>query len=338
MDGPSGSGGRAITFIPRSVTAASMPFTRQRSNTWRRRSGAYQLHIEGHTRFGVPYGRHARIFAMWLAQKTLRTERPVLELNDTFSQFLKHLNLDDGGNTRRRVYDQANRFLSSQFLLGDKMIAVTDRYELMWDRNRPAEFNLFKSFIRLSSAYYDHLLTASVPLDSHVVRSVKRSSWEMDLYSWLTWRFSYLKADTEIKYESLRQQFGCTYKQRKHFCCALKKHVQSLQTLYPGNYACTENGMILRPSATSVRKTRRRFKRAVAASTEQLKLFDGRMLDIPVAFGTGPSLAGANEAEAAKEKTAAVVGFPNQLDGLQPLSVLLSTFLCGKRKLSTGER
>ena len=319
----------AVTFMPRSITAASMPFAEQSSPTWRRRSGAYQLHIEGHTRYGVPYGRHARIFAMWLSQETLRSEKQTFELSDPYSQYLNELNLDVDGNTRKRFCDQANRFLSSRFLLDGKMVAVADRYELHWDRRWPNQLNLFQSYIRLSSAYYDHLLTASIPLDRGIIRSFKRSPWDIDLYSWLTWRFSYLRTGTAINYESLREQFGCTYKQRKHFCRALKKHVAVIQRVYPGNYACTKNGMILRPSPTSVRKIGKRSKRR-SDSADQMELFGRDSFSI--------QSSGSNEAEVEKREIAAAKSAVQRSGQLQPISKILSTIFGGKEKLSTCER
>jgi hypothetical protein len=90
------------------------------------------------------------------------------------------------------------------------------------------------------------------------VAILRKFTLALDLYTWLTYRFSYLRRQTEVSWEALAYQFGSNYEEIKTFKYWMKKAVKDVLTVYPdakvgeGKY-----GLILKPSKTHVPATNR---------------------------------------------------------------------------------
>ncbi len=81
----------------------------------------------------------------------------------------------------------------------------------------------------------------------------------LDVYTWLTYRMSYLKASTEIPWAALQRQFGAGYPEtaqglrdfRKKYVVALRK----VLTIYAeARVEPLEQGIRMTPSRPHVRK------------------------------------------------------------------------------------
>ena len=52
--------------------------------------------------------------------------------------------------------------------------------------------NSFNSVVVLSAEFYDELVAHAVPIDLRALKALKSSPLALDIYSWLTYRMSYL--------------------------------------------------------------------------------------------------------------------------------------------------
>jgi len=85
----------------------------------------------------------------------------------------------------------------------------------------------------------------------------RSDSWpepfEIDIDVWLTWRFFRLGKPVTIPWASLRLQFGCSYKNRRHFERRFLKYLKIVISYYPdvrlGNI---DPGLLLKPSPSQV--------------------------------------------------------------------------------------
>jgi hypothetical protein len=145
------------------------------------------------------------------------------------------------------IYDDEKNFSTAGFKLAQKA-------HFFWDPLNPGQEALFGSFGVLSHEFYTEIIAHPVPLDTRILRALRKSPFAIDLYTWLTYRVSYLQSETVIPWEMLKEQFGADYAELKTFKFYLIKHLKSILALYPVKVSATEKGLKLLPSLPSVPK------------------------------------------------------------------------------------
>ena len=94
-----------------------------------------------------------------------------------------------------------------------------------------------------------------MPLDIRALRALAqmRSPLALDIYTWLTYRMSYLHEPTEIGWASLEMQFGADYASVHEFRRKFLEKLKVVKALYPAaKVAPAEGGLTLWPSPTHV--------------------------------------------------------------------------------------
>jgi hypothetical protein len=84
----------------------------------------------------------------------------------------------------------------------------------------------------LSERFFREATEATVPLDLRVLRAL-RSPFEIDIYVWLTWRLFRLRKPVTIPWDSLQLQFGCGYKNLRHFKRRFLRYLRNVIGYYP---------------------------------------------------------------------------------------------------------
>ena len=111
----------------------------------------------------------------------------------------------------------------------------------------------------MSRDFYKEVIAHPIPIDLRAIHALKRSAMALDVYTWLTYRMSYLRQSSEIPWAALRHQFGSEYadtKQgrygfRRTFSDALRK----VLVVYPdAKISLTKDRVMLSPSKPHVRK------------------------------------------------------------------------------------
>lgn len=97
-----------------------------------------------------------------------------------------------------------------------------------------------------------------MPIDLRAVELLKGSPLRLDLYTWLTYRFSYLRRRTEIPWQLLCLQFGshlADSRQGRHqFKKNFTDHLARVLVVYPGaQVQVSDTGVTLVPSPPHVR-------------------------------------------------------------------------------------
>ena len=106
----------------------------------------------------------------------------------------------------------------------------------------------------LSSEFYDELVAHAVPIDLRALKALKGSPLALDIYSWLTYRMSYLRKPCLIPWEALQTQFGSDYGRLRDFKRRFVVHLSDVVQVYPGARLCEHpTGLLLRPSVTHIR-------------------------------------------------------------------------------------
>lgn len=143
-----------------------------------------------------------------------------------------------------------------------KILSKDSNAHALWKPQRPEDAGQWYSHIELSQRFYDEIIERPVPIDLRAYSVLRKSPLAMDVYTWLTHRMSYTTRKTRaIRWEGLQWQMGSGYafteQGTRDFKKAFLKALQAAHVVYPeAKFEVADNGLVLLPSATSVKPKR----------------------------------------------------------------------------------
>jgi len=258
-----------VGFMARAMVQATMPHKRVPGNEFIRRNGNFTLTMLAPSKIGLPYGNVPRLLLAWLTTEAVRTKQRELRLGDSLSSFMAELGFQATGGRHgsiTRMKHQTRRLFSANIqcdyetdnesaLMGFR---VADKALLWWDAKDPSQPALWQSSVTLTQPFFDEVTNNPVPVDMRALKALKRSPMALDIYSWLTYRMSYLKHTTRLPWGLLQQQFGAGYPMnargkaefKRNFLMQLKK----VQAIYPADLESRTSALILKPNRPHVRR------------------------------------------------------------------------------------
>jgi hypothetical protein len=188
---------------------------------------------------GLPFGPKSRMILMHINQRALLAQSPVIEIEDSLTQFVgKVLKLDPKGRNIKAVKDQLARLAASSIRLGivrdGQAITVNSNIVSAFDLWFPKDERqrvLWPSTVSLSLDYFQSLMSQAVPVDEAHIAALSHSSLALDIYSWLAQRLHRIPTERPqtVSWIALHAQFGLGYnpdridKFRQKFRVALKE-------------------------------------------------------------------------------------------------------------------
>lgn len=267
-----------INYLHSGFCQAALPHREPKNpmEPWIRRNGAYQLVIrpgilplrDKVIEVGVPYGTKARLIMIYFQTEAVRTRSRLVDLGPTMASWLKKMGLSTSGGPRGSyapVREQALRIARCEFTMrferGTSEARLSDQRIVdgmsLW-RDDSTEDDLFRTggewvrHVKLSDAFYDHLMEHAVPLSEEAISRLKHSSLALDLYVWLTYRLHALKKETTVPWHALSDHFGSESGHRQ-LAFRLKDVLKDVLAVYPeADVEASGKGLILRPSRPSV--------------------------------------------------------------------------------------
>jgi replication initiator protein len=273
-----------VTYQARVFAQTSLPYRDPGSvAAWGRRNGSLSLVVQpGYdvdrdglpVPVGFPYGVIPRLLLSWISTEVVRTREQVLLLGESLSEFMCELGLVPTGGKMgsiTRLREQIRRLFKASIAVrysGDssdvgiardasRQTLIASEYELWWSAkgvaNQPV---LIPSYVRLTQEFFEEVITRPVPLNLTALRLLSGSPMRLDLYTWLTYRMSYLRRPTVVPWESLLFQFGSsasTKQARYKFRSDLTEHLCRVLVVYrEARVEVDERGVLLRPSPPHV--------------------------------------------------------------------------------------
>ncbi len=258
----------ALGFMARILVQATLPHSKTAGSEFIRKNGNYTLSLLSPSHIGLPYGALPRLLLAWLTTEAVRTGQRELVLGDSMSAFMRELGLIPTGGrwgSITRLKDQTKRLFSAHVAChyADKNSAkflnlgLVESGELWWNPANPDQQSLWQSTVKLDHNFFNEIIDRPVPVDMRALKALKQSAMALDIYSWLTYRNSYLRQQTEIPWQSLQAQFGAGYPNsaqglrdfRKKFIQQMKR----VSVIYPEAKVSTgDYGLILKPSQTHI--------------------------------------------------------------------------------------
>lgn len=221
--------------------------------------------------WGIAYGTIPRLVLAWISTEAVKTRAREIQLGDSLSAFMKHLEVipssGKGGTVKRFRKQLTSLFASTFTILHDETnqlsepgrmlnagFRLSDSHLVLWDPLNPEQPGLFNSVVVLSEKFYEAIVNRPVPIDMRILKDIRKSPLAIDIYTWLTYRMSYLEKPSTIPWDLLAMQFGSDYKEIKTFKFKFIKRLEGVLSLYPANVAARDDGLTILPSKTSIGK------------------------------------------------------------------------------------
>ena len=243
---------------------------------WSRRNGfvklevqagrSYDGRIDEFTDVGLPFGPKPRLVLYHLNAEALRTQSPVLELEDSLTAFVKRtLGIDPKGRNIRIVKEQLTRLSASDFRIGtsqeDRSVtlkgSIVDGFEL-WTPKDSTQRMLWPSTVQFSARYFESLMKHAVPLNESAVARLSHSAMALDVYTWLAQRLHRVDAEKGgvlVPWIGLKEHFGHGYERLVDFRRVFGRTLRQVKVVYPDSKVDLDGrGMTLRHSRPPVGK------------------------------------------------------------------------------------
>jgi len=254
-----------LGFMCRAMAQATMPHKKTDQIEHVRINGAFELAMTASPRYGLPYGSIPRLVLAWLTTEATRTGERQIELGDSLSSFLRELDLARTGGKRGyipRVKSQVLRLFNTQirctYSVKDRdvgaMLNIADKWDLWWNA-KPEQQGLWTSTVTLGERFFNEVMAHPVPIDKRALKALRGSPMALDIYIWMTHRYSYLKRPTVIPWEALQAQFGADYARTRKFKEKFLHHLRAVHTVYgEARFGISPKGLELQPSKPHVPK------------------------------------------------------------------------------------
>lgn len=241
--------------------------------TWQRRNGFMRLLIQAgqvldpktydFTEVGLPYGPKPRLVLYHLNAEALRTQSPIIELEDSLTAFVRRtLGLDPKGRNIRIVKDQLSRLAAADFRLGfsDGVHSITIKGTVikgleLWTPRDSRQKVLWPTMVTFSTDYFESLLAHAVPLNEEAVSRLSHTAMGLDLYAWMAQRLHRVdpKKPALVPWVSLKEQFGQGYDRMDNFKRVLRTTLTQVHTVYrEARFDLNDRGMLLHNSRPPV--------------------------------------------------------------------------------------
>lgn len=261
----------SVGFMARMLVQVTMPHSKPKEHVYERKNGSFNMTMMAKPSVGLPYGNVPRLLLTWLTTEALRTKSLELDLGNSMSSFMKSLGMSPTGGKNGSIgrfkdqskrlfsaniqcdYQDANTYQNANFIIASKM-------SLGWSMNDNSaaideDAKDWRSVILLSKDFYEEITSRPVPIDMRALQSLRSSSLALDIYTWLTYRYSYLSKRSDIPWGLLELQFGSAYKESRMFKSKFIEQLKKVKVAYPkANVDFNEQGLILKPSPTHVKK------------------------------------------------------------------------------------
>jgi hypothetical protein len=213
---------------------------------------------------GLPFGPKPRLVLYHLNAEALRTQSPLIELEDSLTAFVKRtLGLDSGGRTIRTVKDQLTRLSAADFRIGTVLgegRAVTLKGSViegfdLWTSRDPQQRVLWPTTVQFSQRYFESLMKHAVPLNETAIARLSHSAMALDIYTWLAQRLHRVEEGKNVlvPWVSLWEQFGNGYAQIREFRRVFARTLKQVKVVYPeAKFDLNAGGMRLQHSRPPV--------------------------------------------------------------------------------------
>lgn len=260
----------------------SLPYRSVTERRWEAQNGNVMLLVQAGEAYDprkkqwvelpLPFGPKARLILLYLNSEAIRTQSPLIDVEDSMTAFLRQLQngRDPNGDEIQKFKQQLAALARAKISMaaadhgidpnairaphGDLPIV---KFIELWFPKNPNQRVLWPGTLELTKDYFDDLTNHAVPLDQRAVAALSHSAMALDIYSWLAQRLHRVNPQRPypLTWVKLHQQFGHGYKLIRQFRSAFNKTLLDVRTQYPeARLEANGGGLMLHNSPPPVRK------------------------------------------------------------------------------------
>jgi Plasmid encoded RepA protein len=250
---------------------------------WKRSQGAVHLEVEAGRAFhprkadfidvGLPFGPKPRLILAYLNGEALKTDSPVIEVEESLTAFVQRIGLCQDGRSIRMVKDQLSRLAASEIRLalayGDQQARQVNAHIVgefdLWFPKDARQRVLWPTTVTLDPRYFESLQRHAVPLDERAIAALSHSAMGLDIYAWLAQRLYRVERGKPafIPWGALKEQFGHQYGRMDNFKRVFRQTLDMVLTQYRGaRVEMDGRGMTLRNSPPPIKERMTLIRRA----------------------------------------------------------------------------
>ncbi|MBT2504293.1 replication protein RepA [Curtobacterium sp. ISL-83] len=295
------NGGRPqdIAFSARVWAQVSLPYKDPGEVPfWVRRNGDITLRVqpaaitdrEGNDQAAYPFGILPRHIMTWMASEAVRTKNEELILGDTMQEFMEKLQIEVGGNSRRRLANQMERVFGSRLSVEGLIVGadgqgygqakeyfpIAESTQLWFNAHGELGSSdhpgLWDSKIVLSKRFFDSIIERPVPVDPGALRALGAKPLSFDIYVWIGYRLYDVSYPTRISWADLFKQFGSQTKRLRDFRTAFVAAIRDIAIIMPElRFDLEPDYFVLHPGPTPIEQTSKRRNVRAPRATRRLR-------------------------------------------------------------------
>lgn len=262
-------------FLHSALCAMSLPTKRPKDDTLPivREDGKYALainprpvlqNVDGKSvlkSLGVPYGAYPRVALIYLLSQAVMKQSRDVYLGRNFTEWMRRLGYQTVSygprGTANLMREQVDRLLACEWQIrwdgtetdanafAVRDVKISNEYAGSLNKN-----GAFAREIRMSEAFYSHLINHAVPLNEIAIRELKGIPTALDLYTYLAYRLPRIGTDKGqmISWDQLAKHLG-NEADSKRFRQTVRETMQIVSAVYPNaNIDLSGKKVILHPS------------------------------------------------------------------------------------------
>jgi len=257
------------------ICQTSMPYRDPGKDVrlWQRKNGSVMFELQAgrvldpnindFVDVGLPFGPKPRLVLYHLNTECIRTQSPIIELENSLTAFVgRTIGLDTNGKNVRVIKEQLNRLAATNFRMGyikdDRAVtiqsSIIDGLEL-WSPKDPRQRILWPTTIQFSAKYFESLMQHAVPLNEAAIVRLSHSAMALDIYTWLAQRLHRVnpKKQAFVPWFSIKEHFGPDYSRMVDFRRVFIRTLKQVKVVYPdGRWSLDSKGMYLQNSSPPV--------------------------------------------------------------------------------------
>lgn len=260
----------AIGYMPTILINGCLPHSEVDGRIFERKNGRIKVtYVDVHN-VGLPYGALPRLIMVWIATEVVLKKSRRINFDSSLAAFLRILSMKSTGGGTGSIGRVKKQFVSlMSCAIGYEVIeddcksietiAMANKQHYWWSSTASEEELLERSYIELSQDFYEQIISSSAPVDTRALDLLRGSPLAMDIYVWVTYKMSIVKAPLTISWATLRLQIGVGYSGDKkglnRFQQAFKRHLVSVLAVYPeANIELIRGRVLLKPGKPHIPK------------------------------------------------------------------------------------
>jgi hypothetical protein len=256
------------------LAICSLPYTRQdvSKREWERKQGQMKLLVQAGKLMSpsgdwveqpLPFGSRARLLLLHTCSEAIRQNKPVIEIEDSLSGFMKAMGLKvTGGKNgslnsfKQQINALAACSMSIGLFDGNKSSTVSAKPFSkidVWFQKDPTQPMLWPSTLTFSPEFYQTLRKHALPVNMHAVRAFSASARKLDLLFWLGFRLHDNDTTKRISWAALQEQFGDGYSRMDNFQRDFVREINEIKDVFPKlPVKFNETGISIAPGTSEV--------------------------------------------------------------------------------------